>query len=48
LFYFPPNIVYLKNVIFFCSKDEGKGKAIPSQALTGPEGFRRLRLPELK
>jgi hypothetical protein len=25
-----------------------KGKAIPLQALTGPEGSRRLRLPEFK
>jgi hypothetical protein len=25
-----------------------KGKAIPLQALTGPEGFRRLRLPDFK
>jgi hypothetical protein len=26
----------------------GKGKAIPLQALTGPEGSRRMRLPDLK
>jgi hypothetical protein len=26
----------------------GKGKAIPLQALTGPEGSRRLRLPDFK
>jgi hypothetical protein len=26
----------------------GKGKAIPIQALTGPEGSRRLRLPDFK
>jgi hypothetical protein len=25
-----------------------KGKAIPAQARTGPEGSRRLRLPDLK
>jgi hypothetical protein len=25
---------------------KGKGKAIPLQALTGPEGSRRLRLPD--
>jgi hypothetical protein len=25
-----------------------KGKAIPLQASTGPEGSRRLRLPDLK
>jgi hypothetical protein len=27
---------------------KAKGKAIPLQALTGPEGSRRLRLPEFK
>jgi hypothetical protein len=26
----------------------GKGKTIPLQALTGPEGSRRLRLPDFK
>jgi len=25
-----------------------KGKAIPLQAWTGPEGFRKLRLPDFK
>jgi hypothetical protein len=25
-----------------------KGKAIPLQALTGPEGFMRVRLPDFK
>jgi hypothetical protein len=25
-----------------------KGKAIPLQTLTGPEGFRRLRFPDFK
>jgi len=27
---------------------KGKGKAIPLQARTGPEGSRRLRLPDFK
>jgi len=27
---------------------EGKGKAIPLQAWTGPEGSRRVRLPDFK
>jgi hypothetical protein len=27
---------------------KGRGKAIPSQALTGPEGSRRLRLLDFK
>jgi hypothetical protein len=30
------------------SKEIGKGKVIPLQALTGPEGSRRLRLPDFK
>jgi len=29
-------------------KGKGKGKAIPLQAWTGPEGSRRLRLPDFK
>jgi hypothetical protein len=28
--------------------DTGKGKAIPLQAWTGPQGSRRLRLPDSK
>jgi len=27
---------------------KGKGKAIPLQAWTGPEGSRKLRLPDFK
>jgi hypothetical protein len=27
---------------------QSKGKAIPLQALTSPEGYRRLRLPDFK
>jgi hypothetical protein len=29
-------------------KGKGKSKAIPLQAWTGPEGSRRLRLPDFK
>jgi len=32
------------SIIYYISKD----KAIPLQAWTGPDGSRRLRLPELK
>jgi hypothetical protein len=31
-----------------CSTSSKKGKAIPLQAWTGPEGSRRLRLPDFK
>jgi hypothetical protein len=30
------------------SEVKGKGKAIPLQTFTGPEGSRRLRLPDFK
>jgi hypothetical protein len=39
-------INYTKIVVMY--KGECKGKAIPLQALTGPEGSRRLRLPDFK
>jgi len=29
-------------------KGDGKSKAVPLQAWTGPEGSRRLRLPDFK
>jgi hypothetical protein len=29
-------------------KGKGKGKAIPIEAWTGPEGSRKLRLPDFK
>jgi hypothetical protein len=35
----------MKPVTFMVKK---KGKAIPLQAWTGPEGSRRLRLPDFK
>jgi hypothetical protein len=34
------------NEVDFLSKFDGKGKAIPFPAWTGPEGSRRLRLPD--
>jgi hypothetical protein len=34
-------LILIKNV-------RGKGKAIPLQAWTGPEGSRRLRFPDFK
>jgi len=33
---------------FFFLFNKGKGKAIPLQAWTGPEGSRRLRVPDFK
>jgi hypothetical protein len=35
----------MMNVVLFKTC---KGKAIPLQALTGPEGSKRLRLPDIK
>jgi hypothetical protein len=40
--------VYTKLVIMITKLSTGEGKAIPLQALTGPEGSRRLRLPDFK
>jgi len=40
-----------KNIYFHVktiSTDKGKGKAIPLQPWTGPEGSRRLRFPDFK
>jgi len=38
-----PHPKILKNLVLF-----EKGKAIPLQTWTGPEGSRRLRLPDFK
>jgi hypothetical protein len=39
-----------RNTYFYTHKGKGKskGKAIPLRAWTGPEGFRKLRLPDFK
>jgi len=34
--------------IYFHNNVKGKGKAIPFQAWAGPEGSRRLRIPDFK
>ena len=39
--------LYLDNSLLI-NKVKGKGKAIPLQAWTGPEGSRRMRLPDFK
>jgi hypothetical protein len=31
---------------YSCSQSKGKGKAVPLQALSGPEGSRKLRFPD--
>jgi len=38
----------LRGKMFVRSNGKGKGKAIPLQAWKGPEGFRRLMLPDFK
>ena len=37
-----------RNVIGLAIEGKGKGKAISLQAWTGPEGSRKLRLPDFK
>jgi hypothetical protein len=37
-----------RKVYYVIHKSEGKGKAVPLQAWTGPCGSRRLRLPDFK
>ena len=39
---------YTYNTLIRVIMQQGKGKAIPLQAWTGPEGSRRLRLPDFK
>jgi hypothetical protein len=39
------NFIYV-NLFHYSSKGKGKGKAVPLQAWTGPEGSRKLRLPD--
>jgi hypothetical protein len=40
--------MFKANIDKVTNKVNGKGKAIPLQALTGPEVSRRLRLPYFK
>jgi hypothetical protein len=39
---------YIKIISFLPSASKSKGKAIPLQAWTSPEGSRRLRLPDFE
>jgi len=41
-------IKHVENILTYQCMVKGKGKAIPLQAWTGPEGSRRLRLPDFK
>ena len=41
-------ILVLKNCVYHIIRSKGKGKAIPLQAWTGPEGSRMLRLSDFK
>jgi hypothetical protein len=40
--------MYMKEIWFQDVTGKGKGKAIPLQALTSPEGSRSLNLPDFK
>jgi hypothetical protein len=50
--YLPSNLFHsgfqTKMLFIFSPYLKGKGKAIPLQAWAGPEGFRKLRLPDFK
>jgi len=46
IFFIYPPLVFLP--YFWDTFSKGKGKAIPLQAWTGPEGSRRLRPPDFK
>jgi len=41
-------LLWFVDAIYLKVHAKGKGKAIPSQAWTSPEGSRRLRLPDFK
>jgi len=43
-----PNIVQATSKYFSAKRPCRTGKAIPLQAWTGPEGSKRLRLPDFK
>jgi len=45
---FSPFRLFSIHLNHFCSWWKGKGKAIPLQAWTDPEGSRRLRLPDFQ
>jgi hypothetical protein len=40
--------IYIYNIYIYIYTHTHTGKAIPLQALTGPEGSRRLRPPDFK
>jgi hypothetical protein len=44
----PQILLEMCNVTNLRTGKKSKGKAIPLQPLTGPEGSRRLRLPDFK
>jgi len=41
-------MAYFQKLLPLSTAGKGKGKAIPLQVWTGPEGSRRLRLPDFK
>jgi hypothetical protein len=44
----PVNKYSIQLLFLKISKNNGKSKAIPLQAWTGPEGSRKVRLPDFK
>jgi len=41
-------MIFENNLHSSIFRHKGKGKAIPLEAWTGPEGSRRMRLPDFK
>jgi len=42
------DLLRMSKILLETCRSKGKGEAIPLQAWTGPEGSRKLRLPDFK
>ena len=40
------DVLIQDRAVHWCGKGKGKGKTVPLQAWTGPEGSRKLRIPD--
>jgi hypothetical protein len=44
----PPQCTHVLIMSIYCVRNKGKGKAVPLQAWSDPEGSRKLRFPDLR